>query len=68
MDHSMHQSTQKATQSPLRILGICLLIALGVISAITVFRVPINTVVFVGILLACPLMHVWMMRNGGHNH
>ena len=48
--------------------GICLA-AVGIaVVAVTLFKVPISTVGTAAILLACPLLHVWMMRNGGHKH
>lgn len=51
-----------------KILGICLgLIALAVI-AIVVFKVSFGTLFFAGALLLCPLLHVWMMKDGGHKH
>ena len=51
-----------------KILSICLgVIALGVI-AIGVFKVPLGTLFFTGVLLLCPLLHVWMMKGGGHKH
>ena len=49
-------------------LGICLgLIALAVI-ALTVFKVSVGTLFFAGALLLCPLLHVFMMKDGGHKH
>ena len=49
-------------------LGICLgLIALAVV-AVTIFQIPVGTVFFGAVLLACPLMHIWMMKDGGHKH
>jgi len=27
-----------------------------------------STIVFLGFVLACPLIHIWMMRGGGHKH
>ena len=49
-------------------VGVCgTLIALALV-AITVFKVPVGTLAFAGLLLACPLLHVWMMRDGGHKH
>ncbi len=52
----------------MKILGICLgLITLAIV-AIAVFNVPLGTLFFAGALLLCPLLHVWMMRGGGHKH
>lgn len=49
-------------------LSICLgLIALAVV-ALTVFKVSFGTLFLAGALLLCPLMHVWMMKDGGHKH
>lgn len=45
-----------------------LLLCLGLIGlasvAIFVFRIPASSVLFFGLILACPLMHVFM--HGGH--
>lgn len=49
-------------------LSICLLLLAVVFVAISVFRVPAGTLFFAGALLACPLLHLWMMRGGGHKH
>lgn len=52
----------------MKTLGICLaLIAVGII-ALAVFKLSFNTLFFAGILLLCPLMHIWMMKDGGHKH
>jgi len=48
--------------------GICLgLIALAVV-AVIIFRISVGTVIFGTVLLTCPLMHLWMMKSGGHKH
>lgn len=48
------------------------LCALGLVAAVvalTVFKVSPQNLLFFGILLACPLMHVFMMKgHGGHGH
>jgi len=49
-------------------LGICLGLVVLALIAITVFRIPLSTVFLGAILLACPLMHLWMMKDGGHKH
>jgi hypothetical protein len=49
----------------------CCLIPLA---AIFVFRIPATSVIYVGILLLCPVLHFLMMRNmmgpdhGGHSN
>ncbi len=46
----------------------CCLVPLAALVAITVFNVPANTVLYFGILLLCPLLHLAMMRSMGHEH
>lgn len=49
-------------------LSICLgLITLAVV-ALTVFKVSFGTLFLAGALLLCPLLHVWMMKDGDHKH
>lgn len=49
-----------------------LLLCVGVIAAafiaVKIFGVQLSNVVYFGVLLACPLMHILMMRNGGNKH
>ena len=40
----------------------CCLVPLAAFGAIAVFKAPVNTVVYVGLLLLCPAMHLLMMR------
>ncbi len=51
-----------------RLLIICL-VALGVVFvAVTVFKVSIGNLLFFAVFLACPLMHIFMMKgHGGHD-
>ena len=52
----------------------CCLIPLVALAAILVFKIPANSVVYVGILLLCPALHLLMMKNmmsgdhAGHDH
>ena len=49
----------------------CCLIPLAALAAIFVFKVPATGVIYFGILLLCPVLHLLMMRNmmgHGHNH
>lgn len=67
MNHSQHTKSQTSFLGNKTLL-ICLsLIALAV-GAVFFFNVGISTVVFLGFALACPLMHIWMMKDGGHKH
>ena len=51
-----------------KLAAICLLAVAAALLAIVVFGVPVGTVATFGILLACPLMHVFMMKGGQHKH
>ena len=66
-NHSATLAKSKSQNTSLKWLGICIgLITLAVI-AVTIFRVSVSTLIFGGVLLACPLMHIFMMK-GGHKH
>lgn len=48
---------------------LCCLIPIVALGAIFVFNIPVNTVLIVGILLLCPVLHLWMMKGMmGHTH
>ena len=47
----------------------CCLVPLVAFGAISIFRVPASSVVYVGLILLCPAMHLLMMRTMmGHDH
>ena len=46
---------------------LCCLIPLLGFAAISIFRIPANTVIYAGLVLLCPVMHLLMMR-GMTNH
>ncbi len=48
-------------------MGLCLL-PIAAFVAVGVFNVSVSNLLFFGLLLACPLMHVFMMRGMGHQH
>lgn len=52
-----------------KLLLICLAVLVIAVIAVTVFKVSIGNLFFFGVLLACPLMHLFMMKgHGGHGH
>lgn len=49
-------------------IGICIALIVIIFVAISVFKVTLSNLFFWGILLLCPLMHFFMMKNGKHKH
>lgn len=49
-----------------QILVICIAVMAIAITAVTVFKVSVGSLFFVVALLACPLMHILMMKNMNH--
>ncbi len=47
--------------------GLCLL-PIAAIVAVTAFGVSLSNLLLFGMVLVCPLMHVFMMRGMGHDH
>jgi hypothetical protein len=52
----------------LLLMLLCCLIPLAGIAAIALFRVPTSSVLYFGLVLLCPLMHVVMMATMRHDH
>jgi uncharacterized membrane protein len=57
------------------LMVLCCLIPLVGLAAISIFRIPANTVIYTGLALLCPVMHLLMMRimthhdhGGEHTH
>ncbi|MCL4417100.1 MAG: DUF2933 domain-containing protein [Patescibacteria group bacterium] len=48
-----------------KLLMICIAVFAITVVAITVFKVSIGNLFFFAVLLACPLMHLFMMKGHG---
>ena len=48
-----------------KLLLICLAVFAIAVIAITVFKIPVGNLSFFAVLLACPLMHLFMMKGHG---
>ena len=66
--NNISTQVQKTSLLSAKTLGICLVAVVIAVVAITLFKVPISTVGTAAILLACPLLHILMMRGGNHKH
>ena len=50
------------------IMMACCVIGMGAVAAVFLFKVPVNNVLFVLMLMICPLSHFLMMGMMGKNH
>ncbi len=51
-----------------RLRLVAVLAALGAFAAVAIFHVPVQSLVVLGIALACPLMMLGMHAGGSHGH
>ena len=62
-NHNPNETIHK--NSPPQWLYLCGLAAAGILIAVTVFKLSLSNVLFYGIILLCPLIHIFMMKNHG---
>lgn len=48
-------------------LKTCLIILVGILLTLFVFKIPLSGILTFGLILLCPLMHLFMMKGMGHD-
>ncbi len=68
----MDSRLTKRINMHLLIMVLCCVIPAAILTAIFILGIPASSVLFYGLILLCPLVHLLMMRGmmsgGGHSH
>jgi hypothetical protein len=69
--HNHEEMEKKGARTmafPNKMLLICGGLLAVAIIAVTVLKVSVGSLLYIGLFLMCPLMHIMMMGGGGHKH
>lgn len=56
----------KSAKKPSKLLYLCILGPIAIVAALVIFKIPLTSLLLYAPFLACPLMHIFMMKD--HNH
>ncbi|GEM_PF-116213 len=62
----MNEVSRRLKGNHALLMVICCVVPMALLAAVLLFNIPLGTVGFFAIMLACPLMHIFMMRGMGH--
>lgn len=62
-----HTETGVRSDNRKNIFVLCVLGVVTALVTVRLFEIPIGNILYFGVFLACPLMHVFMMRGPGND-
>lgn len=57
-----------SSQFTMKTLSVCLLLLVIALISTIFFNVSLGTLLIAAFVLACPLLHFWIMKGSGHKH